>query len=618
MRRLRWILHLRLFLFRAAVLVSALGAKCVCHAQSDSLHPLLIGPRIGYEFGTPLDIERKPGIISLLGSDGTGTSQEHTVSGGIEGSIAWKPVDPIRFGFAAYYESSIGAFASSTYSGQKGNERFHLSSSYSGLGLEFTGAYPVSTSLSIVIGPSIHYRLANSLVQWRESLTDSIFANGSTRDTIASGDPISTNKLRMGVQGGLSYDISLSPALQLQSTIAATLDFHNAFGGFPREAFGLRLTTALLLNPTTSPTTTLLTTADSSAPQNVDTSASPIVTETTNPISAETHTFQISVHLEVNGVAVKRASIEEVDTVIDRYIEFPRMFKWTRSTQPHATPTPSVDSALHILNSRLKTSSGSKLFITIAGSSIPRKAMASQIREAFENVSRFRISEREASSSDDSGQITVSAIDPVLLAPIVSRERIRSYRLPELSVAHFAESQAGIASWSVSIHQGGRSLVHYSNIDSTVSDAFDASIDLEPGKPVEPVIADYSVRDRSGVMAASTDTLQLTVDSSKASHVINRSTYIFLGNAKGMASHEDSLLLQYLERALDSSQVLEVQPLANGSPTASDLSEWMLHAFRNDLRSSRMPHRILIEQKPVESESQSAYPSAIQVRILSP
>src|SRR5581483_5172001 len=290
-------------------------------AQADSVFSF--GPHVAYTFGAPQDIERS--AVSTLGSNGMGTSYAQTIRAGLEVSIPKIFFRDIGLSLIGTYSWSTGEFTSRAYpssdnaSAAQSTQEFHLSSRYATASLTALLAYHLSDAWDVGVGAELGYRAQDSLTDWREILSPAgvRFANGSTRDTVATGTSISSSPLGVTVPVFLGYRIPLGRGISLAGRFFGTADLNEIVAGYAAQSLSAGISFSLLFaKNAAAPTDIPIVHAPPSQPK-PSPSQQPA---TQRPASAH---ILAAVHLEINSVAAKTATVREVDTLIETFTATP-------------------------------------------------------------------------------------------------------------------------------------------------------------------------------------------------------------------------------------------------------------------------------------------------------
>lgn len=298
-------------------------------AQSDAIS---FGPQVSYTFGTPLDIERT--AVNTLGSNGLGTSYAHTFGAGVELHFPAIITRSIGLSLIGGYAWSIGEFTSNVFASSinslsaPGTQQFHLSSRYGTASLTALLAYHLSPKWDAGFGAQMGLRVQDALMEWREVLSPAGagFSNSSTIDTVPTSSSISSNPFRVAVPVFLGYSMPVGNGITLASRLFASADLNEMFAGYAAESFSAGIYFSLLFGhgtapprrdvPRTSPSPPHSQHSGEGRAQHVPTILPP------NTIPPPAHILA-AVHLEINGVAAKTASVREVDTLIETFTALP-------------------------------------------------------------------------------------------------------------------------------------------------------------------------------------------------------------------------------------------------------------------------------------------------------
>ncbi|MDP4241221.1 MAG: hypothetical protein Q8921_00605 [Bacteroidota bacterium] len=294
-------------------------------AQQDSLHSFSLGPTISYTFGSPLNVHRA--IINRFGSSGLGTSYAHTFGAGAELDFASLFSHYIGLSLLGQYESSVGEFTSDGYTSSDnslstpGTQQFHLSSRYGTASLTGLAAYHLSPSVDVGLGSQMGLRVQNALTDWREILTPSgaTFTNGSTRDTVATGSAISSGAFRVAIPAFVGYSVSLGGGIALKTRLFGLADITEILAGYAGESFSAGISVSLLFGTSSSNASRNAAIAPKPIQRSVIVSSKDSIVA--KPVSAD-H-IHASIHLEINGVTARSATVREVDTLIEEYTVTP-------------------------------------------------------------------------------------------------------------------------------------------------------------------------------------------------------------------------------------------------------------------------------------------------------
>lgn len=202
-------------------------------------------PQVGYELGAPQAIEREPGVVNpgTLGSEGFGTSINHTILFGIETSFPGALGGPFGLALQAGVVQSEGWFRSESYVTPFGSLDVNgqLISSLNSFEVRATesqvrlGLMGLVTWKGVVLslGPWLGYRFSSNITQ-TERIDDPPGARfldePSSQRVLAAGDPVTSyawrfgGLLRVGVDLPLTSLLSLSPFLATRFDAEALID----------------------------------------------------------------------------------------------------------------------------------------------------------------------------------------------------------------------------------------------------------------------------------------------------------------------------------------------------------------------------------------------------------
>lgn len=318
----RRIVRLPALLKRAPVFLILFVLPRAAFAQADSLRSLSFGPTFSYLFGSPLDVDRQ--VVNTLGSNGLGTSYAQTFGAGAELDFPSLISHHIGLSLIGQYSSSVGEFTSDVYassdnsSSTPGTQQFHLSSRYGTVSLTGLAVYHLSTNWDVGLGAQMGLCIQDALTDWREILSPSgaTFSNGSTRDTVATGNEISSNAFRVAIPAFVGFSLPLGNGIAFTTRLFGSADINEILAGYTGESFSAGISVSVLFGNGTSNASS----REAAIPPNPI--QSPVIASPEDAVIAKTPSadhIHAAIHLEINGVAARTAFLREVDTLIEEY-----------------------------------------------------------------------------------------------------------------------------------------------------------------------------------------------------------------------------------------------------------------------------------------------------------
>jgi len=514
-------------------------ALFVCAAPARA--QIAIGPGVGYSFGVPLTVERRPEGVNQYGETLSGTSYDHALWFGMDVlapgllgdrwdcsaelalalSTGFFRSDP--FSRPLYYDSVAGAFVSPL-------RQFDLSSDLSALQLDVQAARMLDDRWSYRLGIWLQYRLAATFVQ-QERLLDQdgiTFSDGTRSHLVAAGETLGGGRLRYGptVSGALRLPfadgLTLIPHLDLRLDLPALL---NNMG-----ARSLRIGggAALLLEPRGLAPVAPVPVIDSPA--------------IAIPVPARRH-LSASIALHGNGDDTARASVAVIrsrEILHRRMMPFlPRIFfdpdsagipdryarlssagtdSFSDRSLARMEPVELYHQMLNLLGSRLRSEPSATItLIHPAGGMMEERA--DRVRGYLQDVwgidrrrIRSEIARGEKPDPADAPELTVGLQGPVG-GPVESVWIVRELQAPSLGITQRIDAEAGLRAWRLRLTQGSRELAAYAGRTQQELSAVDLSLRLDGGAVgAGPVVATLMVLDSAGDSVSAEARLDLLRD----------------------------------------------------------------------------------------------------------
>jgi outer membrane protein OmpA-like peptidoglycan-associated protein len=536
----------------ALILAAGIGGMQLAHAQEGSGGKILVGPGAGFDAGM-----QSSQINIYNGSSDCGQFESGSSSAPWFGGTLMLPSlfsDALGFSARAAWSNASGHFTATPNDPQRIfdaststlvdlEREFRLNSTVQTVSLDLQARYRVADRLLIGVGPSLGFRLSSTFTQ-----TDNItgpgnrrFADGTSERPMADGTPLTKSSIGFGgvLSGAYELPIGGSTILLPELTLRADLGSPAKEVSWTTMSIGGSL--SLLFDVTPSPA------APPPPPP------PPPIVEAPRPskLTASLEAFGIDandqrlpaatirIHEVINRQHIPLLPVVYFDQgsteIPERYVKLDR--GQTESFGPDALagldPLKGSRQALNVLGMRLRVDPASKITLYGLASGDESGAMAAQRGETVRGYLRDvwgiepsrvaiktgtgsmpRSNEATEDGRAENRRVEVTATTVAALAPVVSERIERDYDPPLVKLKPWADAEAGVKRWELTISQQGKVLQRYSGESAPTERSWRIDRNLIDTS-TSPLVVDFSVEDAKGQKATAQDRVPLTLKRSQ-------------------------------------------------------------------------------------------------------
>lgn len=495
-------------------------------------------PRIGYEIGLPLGIDRLPGLVNRFRSVGDGTGVNHTLFSGL--GLRWD--DPVGVGIGLNGSMalgvSLGDFTSDPYPSERldtasgtlftTQNRFTLASTLALLKFDLGVSVPIGDLLRASFGLVGSWRGSSGIIQREEIVSNDTltFADGSRSRLVAAGEILGSSPFRFGLDLSLAARLPISESLELEPALFGRLDLTALQSGeSPVRSLsgGVSLSLPFDLASSTLPL----------PPDNANDSARPRLAanvdlysiERGDSLSTLTLRQQRTLHRRSIRIAPVILFDRDSNTIPGRYPRLTEVGAMTFALEELA----GIDfldlyrQTLNLVGVRMHTYERSVLRIGVGQfkgeSSGPQRECGEAVRDYLNRIwgiphSRIKLVDGTR-EGDSLRHRTINLYsEEILLEPIEIEWTVRGYAPPSIGLSHSIAPGVDVQSWSIAITRSGVEIARSSSLDgeslSGLSGQFRLTDDLDSNE-ASPLVADFTVIDLQGDTAHVRDTLPVVI-----------------------------------------------------------------------------------------------------------
>lgn len=495
-------------------------------------------PRIGYEIGLPLGIDRLPGLVNRFRSVGDGTGVNHTLFSGL--GLRWD--DPVGVGIGLNGSMalgvSLGDFTSDPYPSERldtasgtlftTQNRFTLASTLALLKFDLGVSVPIGDLLRASFGLVGSWRGSSGIIQREEIVSNDTltFADGSRSRLVAAGEILGSSPFRFGLDLSLAARLPISESLELEPALFGRLDLTALQSGeSPVRSLsgGVSLSLPFDLASSTLPL----------PPDNANDSARPRLAanvdlysiERGDSLSTLTLRQQRTLHRRSIRIAPVILFDRDSNTIPNRYPQL---------TESEATTFAIEDLAgydfldlyrqtLNLIGLRMREHETSWLTISVqyfkGESTTPQEECVEAVRDYLHRVwgiARARVKTINGSEQKYSTSFrTLNLISTVIEDnPVEIEWTVRGYAPPSIGLSHSIAPGVDVQSWSIVITRSDVEIARSSSRDGEsltgLSGQFRLTDDLD-SNDASPLVANFTVIDLQGDTVYVRDTLPVVI-----------------------------------------------------------------------------------------------------------
>lgn len=503
-----------------------------------------------YWFGSPLTFDRQAPSLLSFGSTIPGTSSDHSI--GAVAELGFDIATDWTLLFQAGYRFGNGEFASSEFSTPPQEIAVHTD--YRAVDLGLSASYTITPWLDVLGGGSLSFYPVSTAVQTRTT--------GISIDTVVNGGSLLGKPVHVFLPLGVRLTLLENNSYSIGLDLLASINITEALRGFTSASLraGGGLWFAL----------------GSSLPDThgiVDSIFIPIKPR----LTASTRFF-------VNEQDADTIVVTTIDTVLTSSIVIPQYlyFDQGSDTLTSVTGVPDLSTMLTEIGKRLRENPTAELTLDLRrNTSEPASITAQRAAMLKRLIGSDRVTVTSAGKPvTEAGYVLLRTNDPLILAPIRTREIKRDQRVDHLSIDRSTIAEAGVANWSVVILNESDTLVSYGPAYARTQAEGDFSFSL-PATASRLVLHAYVI-DRAGQRIDSFDTLIVQSDAHK-SREITIDEYTLAGQPKppGQEWSFEQSLIDLIIRSVTPSTVVEISSLSpSGSNRLTEIARQLLDGCR--------------------------------------
>jgi len=555
---------------------------CCGNALAQDLSNGRTGIITSYQYSLPTVMNRDPGVIPGFTSAGTGVSSQNTFGIGIQLQLPHFFSTGIGLSSSLLFCAGSGDFNSdifidSSEPARTQTEAFHIISHFQYVRFESALSFRLNSTLYCGSGFWAGYRIFNNILEQRTIIgpSNGTFGNGQNTDTVTSGEGISTSKFHYGIPLIFGAEFPFSDFI-LTTELFGQTDFEELFRGYLKESLSVGLRIALNLKPGSG------------------------LVPTSPPRVAS---LQPQVYFTVNEKKTKKIGISSIDTLIRRYtmllpdiyyeqnqVEIPSayMILTDSSEEEKFTEVKNPDSLycnlLNIIGQRMKQFPAA--IITMTSYRLPDESPETGVMRADYLRSYLN---RIWSIPKDRLHILVKLTmgnrpfvflsdNASILSPVTDEWTEHTMAAPPIGVSHFCQSEAGIASWQVTIYSDTTVVSSFSSADSAKGNGsyYEFYLKVSGASPAF-LVADYTVADRSGQIKTNTDTVWI-YQQEKSVKAVSGEKDLYIVPIDDITADSNEwldILMRNAKSSIMQSSVVRIQPLREktGEAFINDASE---------------------------------------------
>lgn len=576
--------------FARTCLVIVLLLLCAARASAQSraashagIAPSRLAINGTYWFGSPLTFDRSASSLRSLGTI-PGTSKDHSI--GIAGEIGFTIATDWMLLFQAGYRAGNGEFVSEG-SGDPLRD-FTVTTDYTTVDIGLMMSYELTPWLEAIGGASLSFYPSSSAKLVRPLFNGS---DSSVREATPLGKPIHVH-----VPLGTRLTAFESDWFSISLDLLAAINMTEAIRGYTAQSFRFGGGVSFAWND---------------APKVVEIRDSIFI-----PVKPR---LSASTHFTVNDLDADSITVITIDTVITSSTVIPQYLYFDRgsSSIDTAEGLPNMHTMLAEIGKRLNEHPTAEVTIELRRNTSESVSISAERTAAIKRLIgsdrvTFNTSGKPVS---ELAYAVIRTSDPLILAPMRTREVRRDQRVDQLSIERSTIAEAGVREWSITIMNESDTLIAYGNtVTKPGVDDFSFSL---PSTASHLTMHSFVI-DRAGQRSDSYDTLYVRSNAS-TSRQIAIDEYVLIGQPKppGQDWSFDQSLIDLIVRSTTPSTVIEVSSLF---PSGVDrLPEIIRVIFDACKAKGAAPRRLLaVPSHSFSHSSPKAFENSLHIKVSHP